>query len=301
MNRSNKDMMIYELLDSKYVIKTPAGAIDSKTEGSLTTDLYIPPYGPKQINEVMDYTAGKGYTVGYHYGETGAETFTVIKGSVQIVMNGKRFMLEEGDIFNVEAWCPYSMTFMEEGTVVREMCTNRSNKEYDLPEPAKVVEVAKESVREVSPKGRGIYEYSAGGIRFVLKTGRWQLGGLKEVWELCIDCGRRIEYGKASESAGLYMVRSGRFQIEVDGRAFIADFDDGDLIHIPAGTAYSITALSKDCVIQDFNVTCHLFRLLEMIEAAQDYFPDKLKDQDYMHDLLEVNQAVHFKDVIRFD
>lgn len=302
MNRSNAYMMIYELLDGKYVIKTPADAIDSKTEGTLRTDLYIPPYGPNQINEIRDYTVSEsGCAAGYHFSEKGAETFTVIKGSVSVIMNGKRFVLEAGDILNVEAWCPYSMTFLEAGTIVREMCTNRNNKEHDLPEPAGVVDVAKESIMEAAVKGKGAYEFSTQGIRFVLKTGRWQLGGLKEVWELCVDKGRCLTYSGDCESAGLYMVRSGRFQVEVDGKEFVADANDGDLIHIPSHTAYSLTALSQDCVIQDFNVTCHLFRLLEMLEAAQDYFPEKLKDQEYVDYLFEANKAANFKNVIKFN
>jgi len=60
-------------------------------------------------------------------------------------------------------------------------------------------------------------------------------------------------------------------------------------------TAYSITALEDDCVIRDFNVACHLFRLLEMIEAAQDYFPEKLRDQEYYNYLIDVNKAIKFE------
>ena len=289
-------------MDGKYVIKTPADAIDSKTEGPLRTDLYIPPYGPNQINEIRDYTASEsGTTVNYHYSDQGAETFTVMKGRVQVVMNGKRFILEEGDIFNVEAWCPCSMTFLEADTVVREMCTNRNNKEYDLPDPADRVDTDKETVPEVAVKGKGIYEFGVEGIALALKVGRWQLGGLKEVWECRVGKGYRLEFSDRSDNEGLYMIRSGRFKVEVDGKGFAAGADDGDLIHIPANTAYSLTALSDDCVVQDFNVSCHLFRLLEMIEAARDYFPEKLKERAYIDYLFEANKLVKYKSFSKVD
>ena len=285
-------------MDGKYVIKTPADAIDSGTEGPLKVDLYIPPYGPRQLNEIRDYTVSEaGYKTGYHYGGRGMETFSVIRGSIEVVLNGKKFTLTEGDILNVEAWCPYSMTFLEAGTVVREMCTDRDNREYDLPEPASCADTDKEKVSDVAADGGGLYEFGAEGIRLVMKTGRWQLGGYKEIWEIRLEKGYRLKYNDAGDSEGLYIVRSGRFMVEVDGKEFYAGAGegDGDLIHIPANTAYSLTALTDDCIIRDFNVSCHLFRLLEMIEAALDYFPEKLNDKEYFDYLVTVNKAVKFE------
>jgi quercetin dioxygenase-like cupin family protein len=294
MNRSNKDMMRYELMDGKYVRKTPDDALESVMEGRLKMDLYLPPYGANQMNEIRDFTALEaGYRVGYHYSDKGMETFAVIKGSVEVVLNGKKFILTEGDILNVEAWCPYGMTFLEEGTVVREMCTDRNNKEYDLPEPATVADAAKEDIGEAAVSGKGLYEFSAEGINLILKVGRWQLGGYKEIWEMKLDKGYRIQYNDKAESEGLFIVNSGRFMVEVDGKEVPADA--GDLIHIPVCTSYSLTALDEDCVIRDFNVSCHLFRLLEMIEAAQDYFPEKLGDKEYFDYLISANNAVKFE------
>jgi len=282
-------------MDGKYVIKTPSDAIDSRTEGPLTADLYIPPYGPYQLNEIRDYRVSEaGYKVGYHYSDKGMETFLVIKGSIEVVLNGKKFVLTAGDILNVEAGCPYGMTFLEAGTVIRQMCTDRNNREYDLLEPASCADTDKEKVNEVAADGKGLYSFGAEGLRLVLKVGRWQLGGYKEVWELQLDKGYRLQYNDSAESEGLYMVRSGQLTVEVDGEEFHASADDGDLIHIPVNTPYSLTALTDDCIIRDFNVSCHLFRLLEMIEAARDYFPEKLKEQAYLDYLIEVNKAIKF-------
>ena len=296
MNRSNKDLLRYELMDGKYVMKTPSDAVYSKTDSPLTVDLYIPPYGPFQLNEIRDYTVSEaGYKVGYHYGDKGFETFAIMKGSVEVVLNGKKFVLNEGDIMNVEAGCPYGMTFLEAGTVVRQMCTDRNNKEYDMLEPACCIETDKEKINEVACDGKGLYTFSTKGLAMVLKTGRWQLGGYKEVWELQLDKGFKLSYNDSAESEALYIVKSGRVLVEVDGEEFYAGADDGDLVHIPVNTAYSLTALTDDCVIRDFNVSCHLFRLLEMIEAALDYFPEKLEDKEYYDYLIEVNKATKFE------
>jgi hypothetical protein len=73
-----------------------------------------------------------------------------------------------------------------------------------------------------------------------------------------------------------------------------ASADDGDLIRIPAYTPYTLTAMTDDCVLHDYNVTAHLFRLLEMVEAAKDVFPEKLEAPEYMEYLFSINKVRNF-------
>jgi len=247
-------------------------------------------------DKVKDYTVSEsGRMARYHYVERGARTFAVMKGSVQVISNGRKFVLTEDDIFNAEAWCPYSMTFLSDDTVVRGISLFGPEPQKDLPDPAAWAYVDKSSVLEVSAKGQGIYEFSVAGIEFLLKVGRWQLDGLKEIWEFRIEKGYRLAFNDRTDKEGLFMVKTGRFRVEIGDDEFVADEGEGDLIRIPANTAYSLTALSDDCVIHDFNVTCHLFRLLEMIEAARDYFPEKLSDEEYIDYLLEANKVHMFE------
>ncbi|MCL1895486.1 MAG: cupin domain-containing protein [Clostridiales bacterium] len=247
-------------------------------------------------DKVKDITVSEsGSMARYHYADKGAKTFTVMKGSAEVVLNGKRFTLAEGDIFNAEAWQPYSVSFLSDDTVVREIRAGRRGQEHYLPDPAAVEDVDKASVQEAQAKGKGIYEFGAKGIRLLLKVGRWQLDGYKEIWECCIDKGYRLSLNGCSDRGSLFMVRSGSFRVEVDGEEFVACEGEDGLVRIPAGAAHAITALSEGCVIQAFNVSCDLFRLLEMVEAARDYFPEKLDEQAYIDYLFEANGVAMFE------
>ena len=246
---------------------------------------------------VKDITVSEsGNMARYHYAEKGEKTFTIMQGSAEAVLNGKKFTLTEGDILNAEAWQPYSISLLSDDTVVREIsaCCGLGP-ERVLPDPAALADVDKACVNEVAAKGKGIYEFCAKGIRLILKVGRWQLGGSKEIWECCIDKGYRAAFGGGPDREGLYMVRSGSFRVEADGEEFIAGGGEDGLVRIPAGAAFAFTALEDDCVIQAFNVSCHLFRLLEMTEAARDYFPEKLDEQDYIDYLFEANKLTAFE------
>ncbi|MCL1896998.1 MAG: hypothetical protein FWG03_10695 [Clostridiales bacterium] len=246
--------------------------------------------------KVKDITVSEsGNMARYHYAEKGAKTFTIMKGSAEAVLNGKRFTLAEGDIFNAEAWQPYSISLLSDDTVVREVSSGRRGPEQALPDPAAVADVDKSYVQEVAEKGKGIYEFSAKGVKLLLKVGRWQLGGFKEIWECCIDKGYRAAFSSSPDREGLYMVRGGSFRVEAGGEEFIAGEGEDGLVRVPAGAAFAFTALEDGCVIQAFNVSCHLFRLLEMVEAARDYFPEKLEEQDYIDYLFEANKVTGFE------
>jgi len=246
--------------------------------------------------KVIDHTTSvSDHLARYHYGGKESKTFTVMKGGVRVIVNGKMVVLAEGDIFNAEAWCPYNMTFLENDTVVREISEEGCGTEFTLPDPAAWIDADKAQIREVSEKGKGIYQFDTKGMSLLLKVGRWQLNGIREIWECRIDNGYRIAFNDRSESENVVMIRRGLFRFETDGAEFIAGSNGNDIVRIPAKTAYAFTAASDDCVIQDFQVTCHLFRLLEMVEAAQDYFPEKLEMQEYIDYLFEANKVVAFE------
>jgi len=246
-------------------------------------------------NIVRDYTLSDSECLtGFHYADKGARTFTVLKGNVSVILRGKKIVLTEGDIFNAEAWFPFSMTLLCEDTVVREISAGESGTVHYLANHSKSDDAVKEKFCEVSCKGKGLYEFNTKGLSLQLKAGRWQLDGGREIWEYRPEKDYRLAF-KGSERESVFMIRSGRFRIETEDRDFVAEVGGEDLVRIPAGTAHAITALSKDCCIQDFSVLSHLFRFLEMVEAARDYFPEKLDDKDYTDYLFEVNKVITFE------
>jgi len=157
------------------------------------------------------------------------------------------------------------------------------------------VDADKSLVCEVSEQDKGVYQFDVTGLSLLLKVGRWQLNGNREIWECRLDKGYRVAFNDFSETVRYYMVKNGLFRFELDGREFTTDTIEDDLVRVPAHTAYAFTALSEDCVIQDFHVRCHLFRLLEMLEAVRDYFPEKLKGRAYVDYLFEMNNVVAFE------
>ena len=231
----------------------------------------------------------------YHYAEKGVRTFIVTKGSVRAILNGKMFVLTEGDIFNAEAWCPYSLTLLEDNTIVREISGVGHEPDHILPDPVACIDVNKRFVNEVACRDEGIYKFEAKGITLMLKVGRWQLDGDNEIWECRIENGYKLAFNNRSYKESLYMIRSGLFRVEVGGKEYIAGANGDDIARIPAETAHSFTALSDECVLLSFDVSCHLFRLLEMVEAAQEYFPEKLDEQAYIDYLFKANKVVTFE------
>jgi len=247
-------------------------------------------------NRIIEYNvSGNDRMARYHYACKGAKTYIVIKGSARAILNGKAFILTEGDIFNAEAWCPYSLSLLEDDTIVREISGVGHEPDHILPDPASCIDVDKAEIGAVICKDEGIYRFKEKGITLLLKVGRWQLDGLREIWEFRLKNGYRLAFNDRSDREGLYMIRGGLFRVEVGGKEYIAGSNGDDIVRIPAETAYSFTALSDECVMLDFDVSCHLFRLLEMVEAARDYFPEKLNEQAYIDYLFEANKVVTFE------
>jgi len=311
-----------ERIHDQIVMKTTEDAIATYEVGNHVVDHYVPPRGTKRINEVSDYTYSAGGRVPYHYHDTGVETYIVLKGLVEVTLFGKRCVCGEGDFINIPAHCPYGMVFLDEGFLWRGLfggldkisdhrdrellakgalrCVHDADymeREYgpehhyfELTEPVDVECVEKESLPQITPKGSSIYVYDGwGGIHCQLKVGRWNLKGQKEIWEFEIDCGYQLQYFKPTATEGVYVVKSGRIMIEVNGDVFYAE--KGDIVHIPPYTPYTLTALTTDTAVYDYNVSSRLFRMLEMLELAQRDEPEKVADQEWLKRLAEMNES----------
>lgn len=237
-----------------------------------------------------------GYKIPYHYHEKGFLTFLIEKGVIKVTLNGKAFTLEEGDIVNFEPFCPYGYEIAAANTQIKEMYTDfeQVGNYFELPEPVDCEEIRKEDVSFVVTKDSGRHIFQHEGISFYQKTARYQLGGLKEIWEYRIDKGYKLNFNAECDEEAVYFVRSGELEVISEGEVFKASKEGQELIRIPANTAYSMKAITDESIVIDFNVTSHLFRLLEMVEAAEDYFSEKLDDKEYVNYLYEVNKLHNF-------
>ena len=309
-----------ELINDKIVLKGADDAVLKCNEGNYFIDLYIPPYGHDQVNEVSDSTYPLGnYRVPYHYHDRGIETFTVQKGHMELTLYGKRCICDEGDIVNIPPYVPHGMVFIDEGFVWREMFSDMNmiadHRDHDLvtrnflphayngdfmegeylpehhyfglPEPAAVEWVEKTDLPQITARESAVYSFDGiDGLSLSLKVGRWALKGLKEVWEIKLDKNYQLQYFDPSPSEGVYLVKSGRLMLEADGKVLFPEA--GDIVHVPQYTPYTLTALTDDALVHDYNVTSRLFRMLEMLEAAE---PAQRDDPEWVKWLKKANNC----------
>ena len=283
--------------------------------------MYVLPFGDKQINEVIDTLYyEKDYKVPYHYSDKGAETLLIIKGKVEVTLYGKTCECEEGDFINIPSYCPYSLKTLEEECVIRAIYTgiditakysglellsaSALEKLYDkdfiekefnpshgfiaLTEPVDTEKASKDALAQITAKGSAIYKYDGWpGISCELKVGRWNLKRSSEIWQYTIDKGYTMQYFKPNKNESLYSVKSGELKVEIGGDALFAK--DGDLVHIPPYTPFTLTAISEKTEVYDLSVQTRLFRMLEMLELAQRDEPEKVADPEWLEWLLGMN------------
>jgi quercetin dioxygenase-like cupin family protein len=312
-----------DIIMDKIVINGFEDGIFEACDGEKAIYQYTAPYGDKKLNEIGDARYLKsGYKMPYHYNDRGAVSYIILQGSIEITLYGKTCVCEAGDIINIPANLPYGFITLEDETVIREMFTGmdvlakRKDRElltrnalsyacdaefiaedfdpkhgtFALAEPVDTEVVEKESLPQVTAENDAIYEYGGWeGLYFKLKVGRWNLKNVKEIWEITIDKGYRLEYLKPTANEALYTVKSGSVKVDVDGEELIAEA--GDIIHIPQYTPFAITAIDEDTMVYDLDVSSRLFRLLEMLQLAQRDEADKVADPEWMAWLLDMNDS----------
>lgn len=93
---------VHDYTDRKCVIKMmdPSDWIRHYNEGDEVVNDFVLPRGPRQRDEFSDTVYHANTEVGYHWHHRGFETFEIAAGSVDCVVNGKRFIAEAGDIIH---------------------------------------------------------------------------------------------------------------------------------------------------------------------------------------------------------
>jgi len=254
-----------------------------------------------QINEVSDYITHRDDKVKYHFHVHGTELFVITKGSVDAILGGRQCKADEGDMLLVKPFMPHAFKYLEEGTTWQEIIQKLSLFEQErgwarivknCPEKLEDADfmhqfklhngrvdyaeinaleterVPKSAMTGLVAKGEYYKKYSFAGIDCMLKYPRWELEGVKEVWEFRLDKDVRIDWADHYYDSELFAVRQGSVKVEVQ------DYEDkiaaaGDVISIPNYTAHSITALEPDTIIQDFNCRSQLFLMLENISISK--------------------------------
>ncbi len=295
---------------SKYLIN----AYDEKDwlyvldDGTECVHQFTLPEGPLQKNEMSDTLYHAGDSAGYHEHERGVETFYVARGSVEVIIRGKRCIAEVGDMIHLMPHTPHGFVFLEEGTVWRElfqeidMIGGTINKNhikdnfpglYESPEfrerylnklknlrrePPVVKDVSKDQLHEIRPRDFAFSRYQFDGIDLKLKVGRWETHGVKEIWQATLRKGVRINWDTPYDETGLYFVAGGSVKFNVLGESFVAKADS--IVKIPPYSTYSLEVLEDDTVVFDYNCASKLCALLEDYESIMQNDPERLASKE---------------------
>lgn len=268
-------------------------------------DVLQMPQGLGADNEFGNTVYEKDGFVPYHDHESGFETF-LAWNPIDTIINGKRFLMEKGDMIQIGPGVNHGFRHLEEGSVWQELFQGIEmygptafHKNMDLYHPElkedkafqdrikardygtylreeePVTEtVSKYEIPQLKPADRAFASYVFPGITCNLKIGRWEYGGTKEIWELVIDRGVYMEWFPFGEW-NLLSVLEGKVEVTTDTGRFIAQ--SRDIINIHPYLGHSMTFL-EDTRLMAGNVKSQLFRAMEEIKALQRRKPVPIHD-----------------------
>ena len=300
---------------SEYLIRMyePEDWHHSIDEGTQVVNSFILPMGPHQKNEFSDTVYNSVVEVPYHEHSKGFETFFVAKGKVQCTVRGKRFILEAGDILHLPPYVAHGFKHLEGGTVWRECfldigiaqkVINRARikdnygdlfndpefqtvymKDYGrimraTPSPE---DVDKREMWEVRAPGFAYNTFQRKGLVLRLVVGRWELNGIKEIWEAVADKGVFVKWEYPHPEHELYYIASGRFRFKVMGSEFEAYPDC--LVSIPPYSVFELESLEDGSKLYDCGGSARLLDLLEDLRAYKANEPQKLTDKAFVKQL----------------
>jgi len=301
MVKFNKKSGQYEKIREDIIIDPKTRMLDIAADENGVGHLFLSGIGIGHNLEMSDYCVNKGDIVPYHCHKYGYELFVMISGSVNMIVGGKRTTAEPGDMILLRPHMPHAFEYREDDTVWHEVvhgmalweegkamdriinnCPENFNdhsfmQEFFAHEGRQdylgypfldVKEAAPADVPGFSGRGMSYKKFVLPGIECRLKYPRWQLGGVKEIWEFVLGKGVKFEWGRPYGSHELFAVREGSVSVGVQGYGEMTA-KPGDIIRIPDFTEHSITALERGTVLQDFNVQFDLLMLLDEIETAR--------------------------------
>lgn len=272
--------------------------------------------GPDLINETSDYIVMENGVMYYHEHPFGYEVFIIDKGSVECYLYGKRVRADEGDFILIPPHVPHGFIYLEEGTIWRELfmgidmfqiMLDQDTIRKDFPEkyedeafmdkcrrprgiitlkyPDPVEDIEKEEMPLIKPKDKAISVYRYDGIVLKLKIGRWELDGVKEIWQYELEKDMVLDWAEPHGDKDLFVVKEGRVKVETAEESFVAEARD--IINIPVYTPHKFTVLDEGTVLHDYNCQARLLSLLGEIEKYRKNEPEKLKAPAFIADLKE--------------
>ena len=277
---------------------------------------YIQPYGPFGINEVCEANYYVGNRVPYHEHQSGFETFLVDGGAIEVLSLSKKAVARKGDIVHITPYTPHSIHSLEDNSIwrafhqglwltsgmideralrdrhwdvsftpeFRASTTARNGSawfDYLYPE---CKDVSADEIPCIRPFDSALSRYSFDGIELLLKVGRWETLGAKEIWQLHLSTGYKLSWDELHPFPHLYDVFSGSVKVTLEGEETIIA-NARDLLHFPRFQAGTIEVL-EDTVLFDMGCQGYLARFMEQLNTVKVQEPAKLQDAEFVRSIM---------------
>lgn len=246
-----------------------------------------------------------------HEHQFGYEDFFVDGGGLDIIVNGKGAFVGPGNIIHLQPYEAHGMIFRhptkyrgffhdlrnsDNSTVLSILRKKRPDLAKD-PEFFKFVtsffdsqqrekpvyvEVPPEQMACVRNIARPMMTFALEGVTMKMLTGRWENGGVNELWAAEMEPGFHAEWVELPGETEMYYVTEGQIEFSVYDETFVATPEC--VVKIPKFAAHSIKALTKS-VMYDIAGKTRWQALLQDRASILQYDPERAKKPETMESL----------------
>ena len=237
-----------------------------------------------------------------HEHRVGWETFFVDSGSMYLYIDGRRCVVREGDIVQLQPRQIHSMASIEDvkwrgffhdldsfqtSIAVNEVADRipgvkedpafqkaQGVKDHRRHEQPVFTDVPAETVNAVKNPARPLAAFDFPGLRVKVLVPRWENGGVTELVLGEMQAGTRLRWGY-HPCREQYYVRRGRVKLSLFGEERIAG--KSCIINVPMLAPFSLEAL-EDAEVYDVGGQTEWFSFLLDYESLRTYSPERLAE-----------------------
>jgi quercetin dioxygenase-like cupin family protein len=285
----------------------------------------IMPEGPRRHFTMTDsvmHTTRPGADPHYHEHYWGYEVFFVDSGGMDVYINGQKAYIKPGSILFLQPYQAHGMFFYadtkyrgffhdlpyndegEAGMLLRKYHPDymtdpefpveiRPLSDHFLREPPyDFKEVPPEECQPIRHKDRPMAQFELPGAAMKMLAGRWENGGLCELWCFEMKKGFYAESYPFPANADLYYVTDGEVKFKVYDEEFVAKAEH--LVKIPKYAPRSFEALTES-VMYDVGGLPRWYAYLADRESVMALDPERAAKPETL-DELRKKLGVHYKE-----
>ena len=249
--------------------------------------------------------------IGEHEHHIGYETFFVDSGSMDFYCLGEYCELKKGDLVHIQPYVSHGMSFHEDTRyrgifqdwgIIDNFHEVFALRKFDPDASAKMMEqgvrmgamdmyrrekadykkVPPESISAVRNPSRPLKEFKLDGVTMKMIVGRWECGGVREIWRAEMKKGFHAEWVDFPTLPELFYVTEGTVKFKVYGEEYTA-FPDC-LVKIPKLAPHSLIAETDAAMYDLAGLTCW-YGFLHDLSAIKKSDPGKAKDPEFLKEL----------------